>query len=53
MTRDRAIRAKIKNPFPAPKRYCALGVLAANLHKLGNVLQEKARELCKKSRKAA
>jgi hypothetical protein len=25
------------------KRYCALGVLAANLHKLGNVLQGKAR----------
>ena len=35
------------------KRYCALGVLAANLHKLGNVLQEKAREQCEKSRKAA
>ncbi len=35
------------------KRYCALGVLAANLHKLGNVLLEKAREQCEKSRKAA
>ncbi len=35
------------------KRYCALGVLAANLHKLGNVLQEKAWEQCEKSRKAA
>ena len=35
------------------KRYCALGVLAANLHKLGNVLQEKARQQCKKSQKAA
>jgi hypothetical protein len=35
------------------KRYCALGVLAANLHKLGNVLQEKARKQCEKSRKAA
>ena len=35
------------------KRYCALGVLAANLHKLGNVLQEKARKQCEKSQKAA
>ena len=35
------------------KRYCALGVFAANLHKLGNVLQEKARKHCEKSRKAA
>ena len=35
------------------KRYCALGVLAANLHKLGNVLLEKARKQCEKSRKAA
>ena len=35
------------------KRYCALGVFAANLHKLGNVLQEKARKQCEKSRKAA
>ena len=35
------------------KRYCALGVLAANLHKLGNVLQEKARQQCEKSQKAA
>jgi hypothetical protein len=35
------------------RRYCALGVLAANLHKLGNVLQEKAREQCEKSYKAA
>src|SRR3990172_1752987 len=35
------------------KRYCALGVLAANLHKLGNVLQEKARKQCEKLRKAA
>lgn len=35
------------------KRYCALGVLAANLHTMGNVLQEKAREQCEKSRKAA
>jgi hypothetical protein len=35
------------------KRYCAMGVLAANLHKVGNVLQEKAREQCEKSRKAA
>ena len=35
------------------KRYCALGVLAANLHKLGNVLQEKARKKQEKLRKAA
>ena len=35
------------------KRYCAMGVLAANLHKVGNVLQEKAREQCEKLRKAA
>lgn len=35
------------------KRYCAMGVLAANLHKLGNMLLEKAREQCEKSRKAA
>ena len=35
------------------KRYCALGMLAANLHKLGNVLLEKAREQGEKSRKAA
>lgn len=35
------------------KRYCALGVLAANLHKLGNVLQEKARKKHEKLRKAA
>ena len=35
------------------KRYCALGVLAANLHKVGNVLQEKAREQGEKLRKAA
>ncbi|OOP56052.1 MAG: hypothetical protein AYP45_11145 [Candidatus Brocadia carolinensis] len=35
------------------KRYCALGVIAANLHKLGNVLQEKARKKEKKLRKAA
>lgn len=35
------------------KRYCAMGVLAANLHKLGNVLLEKAREQSEKSRKAA
>ena len=35
------------------KRYCALGVLAANLHTMGNVLQEKARKQCEKSRKAA
>ncbi|MDG5997033.1 MAG: ISNCY family transposase [Candidatus Brocadia sp.] len=35
------------------KRYCAMGVLAANLHKLGNVLQEKARKQCEKLRKAA
>ena len=35
------------------KRYCALGVVASNLHKLGNVLQEKARKKEKKSRKAA
>ncbi|OOP55283.1 MAG: hypothetical protein AYP45_15560 [Candidatus Brocadia carolinensis] len=30
------------------KRYCALGVVAANLHKLGNVLHEKARKKEKK-----
>lgn len=35
------------------KRYCALGVIAANLHKLGNVLQEKARKKHDKLRKAA
>ncbi|TVM01406.1 MAG: ISNCY family transposase [Candidatus Brocadia sp. WS118] len=35
------------------KRYCALGVLAANLHKMGNMLQEKVRKQCEKSRKAA
>lgn len=35
------------------KRYCALGIVAANLHKLGNVLQEKARNKQKKLRKAA
>jgi len=35
------------------KRYCALGVMAANLHKLGNVLQEKARKKHEKLRKAA
>lgn len=35
------------------KRYCALGVLSANLHKLGNVLQQKARQQGEKSRKAA
>jgi len=35
------------------KRYCALGMLAANLHNLGNVLQEKARKQCEKTRKAA
>ena len=35
------------------KRYCALGVVAANLHKLGNVLQEKARKKQEKLRKAA
>ena len=35
------------------KRYCALGVVAANLHKLGNVLQEKARKKHDKLRKAA
>ena len=34
-------------------RYCALGVLAANLHTMGNVLQEKVRKQCEKSRKAA
>ena len=35
------------------KRYCALVVVAANLHKLGNVLQEKARKKHEKLRKAA
>lgn len=35
------------------KRYCALGVLAANLHTMGNVLQKKARKQCEKTRKAA
>ena len=35
------------------KRYCALGVVAANLHKLGNVLQERARKKQEKLRKAA
>ena len=35
------------------KRYCALGVVAANLHKLGNVLQEKARKKQEKLQKAA
>jgi hypothetical protein len=35
------------------KRYCALGVVAANLHKLGNVLQEKARKKQKKLLKVA
>jgi IS5 family transposase len=35
------------------KRYCALGIVAANLHKLGNVLQEKARNKQKKLRKVA
>jgi len=35
------------------KRYCALGVLAANLHKLGNVLQEKTRKKQERLRKAA
>ena len=35
------------------KRYCALGVVAANLHKLGNVLQERARKKEEKLRKAA
>src|SRR3989339_227207 len=35
------------------KRYCALGVVAANLHKLGNVLQKKARKQREKLRKAA
>jgi hypothetical protein len=35
------------------KRYCALGVLAANLHELGNVPQEKARKRHEKLRKAA
>ena len=35
------------------KRYCALGVVASNLHKLVNVLQEKARKKDEKSRKAA
>ena len=35
------------------KRYCALGVVAANLHKLGNVLQEKARKKQDKLEKAA
>ncbi len=35
------------------KRYCALGVLATNLRKLGNVLQEKARKQCEKLQKAA
>jgi hypothetical protein len=35
------------------KRYCALGVVAANLHKLGNVLQERARKQQEKLRKAA
>ncbi|MBF8278530.1 MAG: hypothetical protein HW390_3603 [Candidatus Brocadiaceae bacterium] len=35
------------------KRYCSLGVLAANLHKLGNVLLEKARKQSEKLRKAA
>jgi hypothetical protein len=35
------------------KRYCALGVVAANFHKLGNVLQEKARKKQEKLRMAA
>jgi hypothetical protein len=35
------------------KRYCALGVVAANLHKVGNVLQEKARKKQEKLQKAA
>ncbi|MBI5677871.1 MAG: ISNCY family transposase [Planctomycetes bacterium] len=35
------------------KRYCALGVVAANLHKLENVLQERARKQREKLRKAA
>jgi len=35
------------------KRYCALGVVAANLHKMGNVLQEKARKKQEKLQKAA
>ncbi|MBE7445025.1 MAG: hypothetical protein HS132_07185 [Planctomycetia bacterium] len=35
------------------KRYCALGVFAANLHKLRNVLREKARKQCEKLQKAA
>jgi hypothetical protein len=35
------------------KKYCALGVLAANLHKVGNVLQEKARKKQEKLREAA
>ncbi|MBW7899401.1 hypothetical protein B188_28590 [Candidatus Brocadiaceae bacterium B188] len=35
------------------KRYCARGIVAANLHKLGNVLQEKARNKQKKLRKVA
>ena len=33
------------------KRYCALGVFAVNLHKLGNVLQEKARKQCESREK--
>jgi hypothetical protein len=35
------------------KRYCARGVVAANLHKLGNVLQEKVRKTHDKLRKVA
>ena len=35
------------------KRYCALGIVAANLHKMGNVLQEKARKKQEKLQKAA
>lgn len=35
------------------KRYCALGVLSANLHKLGNVLKEKAIKKQEKTKKAA
>lgn len=39
--------------FKAFKRYCALGVLAANLHTVGNVLQERVRKKHEKLQKAA
>lgn len=35
------------------KRCCAWGVVAANLHKLGNALQERARKKHEKLQKAA